>query len=123
MSIMDFLKALLRHAALAGGFWLLVCLVLERLAPGFVSPFINLPQAALFMGIILLFTAAVPMSAPSRTSFWVSLCGLIGIFILSVLFVWTRVNAYGSMGVLLVLGLLMLGGLILYSFVRSRNTS
>jgi hypothetical protein len=101
MTLTEFFRRFTVHVTLALGVWLVAALALERIVPGFVTPFVNVP------GVILVF---VVLSAISLASFRgdISLARkvastgvLAALFVAMLLFLWTRLDGLGGMTLLL----------------------
>ena len=68
MEIKSFLKLLLYHGVLAAGFFFLCAVALEKLLPGFVAPFVNLPEFGL--GLFVLSALSLWLSPGQDRGSW-----------------------------------------------------
>ncbi|MFZ2804213.1 MAG: hypothetical protein WA001_03245 [Patescibacteria group bacterium] len=101
MSLKDFLRHFIVNATLALGAWYAAALALERIVPGFVSPFVNLPGIGLVLLAFAVLSLAVVPRQGSRFSAVVSLVLLAIILGFACLFLWSRINGLGGLGLLL----------------------
>ena len=102
MTIQDLLRRFMLHCALASILWFAIALLLEKMIPGFISPFIDLPDSVgivATIGVIALLT-----NPPTKTRL-----GRLPLLILSVialsimtLILWARINDVGLAGIALV---------------------
>ncbi len=100
MTLKHFLQRSFFHAAAAATCGYVLLLVLERLLPGSVSPFLDLPDTGIVVAALLVASAAMP-SETGRVSqilqvVFIALALLFGGF-----FLWTRINALGLSGLVL----------------------
>lgn len=114
-----FLGRFLRHVALAFAAWVGLALGVERLIPGFISPFVDLPQTLLFALVIV---AIVGAFAPGKGSAWSRWFGIVvACFSAAVAgsFLWTRLAGGGASAALLMVAAVVFGGLsVLALFTR-----
>ncbi len=98
----EFFKRLLIHFTLALVLWYAALIALERLIPGFVSPFVDLAQIGLCSVLVLAACLAV---CKREAGNWRKIVSLI-LFLLcaaaAVAFLCTRVAAYGNWMALLI---------------------
>jgi len=92
MPLYEFLKRFLVHASLALSFWYAALLALERLIPGFVSPFVDLAQTGLVALACLGLTLLIVRRGMQK---WPLALAAIAYFLLaaaSLSFLYSRVN-------------------------------
>ncbi len=115
MELKEFLKKFFVHLALAGAFWYLIVLTLERLLPGFIAPFLNLPVIGLLV-FLLCVTASVYGTTANRRS-RVLLAGIV-ILAISLLWFWTRISNLGISGLALEISGILLGIICVHSLYQ-----
>ncbi len=110
MSPLTLLRQLLLQTALAGVVWFAIAVMVEKMIPGFISPFVNVPGAALI--VMAIGVGAVLLNPPSKTglSRLPSLIVSVGVVVIMSLFLWARINDLGSSGVALIIVVGLLGG-------------
>lgn len=114
MSFKDFVSKFLFHVTLAATAWFVVVLVVERIIPSFVTPFVNLPFIGLVVGCLIAVQLRAT-STPSRSSRILGGVMLLCIATFAGMFVWSRINDYGTSGMLLALSAGVLAGLTIYA--------
>lgn len=99
MTAREWMNRFFMHMALAAGIFVLTLLMLERLVPGFVSPFVDLPDSLLIV-VLTLATATGMRSAETRLwARYVSLIVFAVMALIGLMYVWSRVNDFGWSGI------------------------
>lgn len=114
MSFREFLKRLVFHITLAATAWFVLALALERLIPGFISPFVNLPFFGLCLIAAVCMTVLLHYEGTRLARIW-SISVLTLLVIGGGLFVWSRVDAFGLSGIMLMASAAILAGLTIYA--------
>lgn len=121
MTFREWIKGFLRHSALAMVAFVLFAVGLERLIPGFVEPFLNLPMLLLAALLVTICALSVRDREPSLGS------RLVMAFVAGVacvpagFFLWTRIGELGNAGLLLFGASVLALGLFLTTLVSSEE--
>ncbi|MFH1620673.1 MAG: hypothetical protein ABIB04_01165 [Patescibacteria group bacterium] len=120
MEIKEFFKRFIVHLALACAFWYTAVLAMERLMPGSIAPFVNLPAIGL-----LVFALCVVASIYGREATSTIGVLIIGMLILigGILWFWTRINDLGRLGMALEATGVVLSTACVYSLFRNQTTN
>lgn len=118
MEIKDFFNRFAVYLGLAGAFWLLIVFAVERLMPGSIVPFLNLPFAGLLVFIFC--AAAAVLGKSSEKPIWALIVGLI-ILAASMLWFWTRVSGLGLLGIGLEAAGVMLGLVLVFFLYKNQE--
>lgn len=110
MTFNEWIKGFLRHSALAMVIFTFLALGLERLIPGFVEPFLNLPMLFFVTLLVTICALTIRDREPSLGSRMV-MAFLLGIAVIPAgFFLWTRVGDLGiSAWALCAAGVLVVG--------------
>lgn len=114
MSLNEFVRRVLFHVTLAATVWLVGAFVVERIMPSSVAPFVNLP----FISLVVSFLLALQLSSAStasRRNRVVSGVLLLFVSAAAGLFIWSRINEYGSNGIVLAISAGVLAGLTIFA--------
>jgi hypothetical protein len=119
MSLTEFFRRFMVQASLAAVVAYLLILAFERLIPGFAASFVNMPGAGLL--VVALLVIAGICARPARSRFGRIVAGILICICLALggLFLWTRINDLGSLGLLLILSALVLSALAVYAFLQT----
>lgn len=102
MSEKDFLRRFLVHAGIALGLWYSWVVTVEKLIPGFVSPFIDLAQAGLVTLAVSGFAVFVVKGLRTKWHVILDTLAFFALLAASLAYVLTRINGLGWSGMLLV---------------------
>jgi len=122
MSFTEFSKRFLGHVACAALVWIILALAIERLMPGFVAPFVNLPYIGLATIILIMIGIVVGISQSSSR-----LIRIFGIFIIALacvfsgFFVWSRINTFGISGFILFISFILLVSLAIIAIAAGES--
>lgn len=118
----QWLKGLLVHSALAFAVFSLLCAGLERLLPGFVTPFLNIPVLLLSATGLTLLSAVVSRGANVRSiRMWSVVFSVFGLLVAG-FFLWTRIVDLGTSGLLLFGAAILASGLLLWALAVPEAT-
>lgn len=115
MTPLVFIKRMILHVALAAAVGFLIALFVERLVPGFVTPFVNLPGIGLGTIAFALLASTVNVVERSGWQRVVFAVLLAGVGIVGGLIAWSRLNDFGASAVALMLVAGALALLIVYA--------
>ena len=121
MTIQELLRRFMLHCALASILWFAIALLLEKMIPGFISPFIDLPDSAGIVAIIGI--VALLVNPPTKTRLGRLSSLILSVIALSImtLVLWARINDVGLAGIALVSVVLLL--LIGFSYAHLSKKS
>lgn len=110
MPMMVFWSRFARHAALAFAAWVGFAFGVERLIPGFISPFVDLPQALL---VLIVIVAVVCAFAPKGTAWgrWAGIVIVAFSLIAAGAFLWTRLSGGGASATIFMVAAVVFAGL------------
>jgi len=114
MTFTEFFRRFFFHATLASVVWLVVACAAERVFPGVVAPFVNLP----FIGLAVASAATYALHLSSARSLIGRAAGIVVLALCTIaagLFVWSRVNEFGNSGILLIVIACVLSGLTIFA--------
>jgi hypothetical protein len=102
MTPTNLLRRLFLHVAMASSLLVLSLLMLERLVPGFVSPFVDLPDVGLVVVFLVAVSLAIQPPEERRLPRVISTMVFALIAVLGVMYLWSRVGSFGLSGVALI---------------------
>ena len=102
MSLSDFFRRIILHVALAGVVWFALAMLLEKMIPGFISPFIDLPDLALVLGAVGVAAILLHPSSKNRVGRLLSMIVSGFMLVIAAMLLWARVNDLGVSGMVLI---------------------
>lgn len=115
MPVKEFFKRLLVHFALASAVCYGVLVALERLIPGFVSPFVDLAQMGWCVLVVLAVALVLARRPTKRWTMAFAIALFVFVAIVCLTFLYSRINDLGNWGLGLIGCAVILGGLTIYA--------
>lgn len=115
------LQRIVFHAVAAALVGYLIALSLERMIPGFISPFIDLPDLGVGLAALTVLAVSFLAQGERRFSRAVSVISSAGIACLGLSFFWSRVNGNGWFGRAEFLLVASVALVYLWAYARSSN--
>jgi len=119
MTVSEFIRRLMQHLTLALGVWIISALTLERLVPGFVTPFINVPGIVLVFLVLSIIAISIQQYESSRVSRVVFVVLVAGLLLAAGFFLWSRIDSLGGLGLVLIGGTVCAFALTIVAFWSS----
>ena len=121
MTVQDTVRKIALHSALASVVWFAIALLIEKLIPGFISPFIDLPDIAGIVIVVGVVGVILHPSGTTRLGRLPSLMISISALCIAALVLWARINDMGASGIVLMSVFLFLSMLFVAAHLSKKR--